>query len=566
MRLFFSNTVTSCPTRASCCAAASPAGPEPTTATFLPVLAAGGRGTTQPSAQARSMIACSIDLMPTASSLMLSVHAASHGAGQIRPVNSGKLLVLCSVSIAARQSSRYTRSLKSGIRLLTGQPWMQNGVPQSMQRAPWRCACSVRSPRTNSLKFFTRVATGSQSSSMRSNSGNPVILPMLVGSWLLRRCDRLRVRTGLADRLHGLARRGHLAERAPVFVREDLNEARSRGVPVVDDLARTQASGPGVVLLDQRAQQVLVGLAAVPEAAVDRRLLFGARQHLLERDHRGVAAAGELAVLVPDVGDAARHPGGEVAPGASEHDRGAAGHVLAAVVAGALDDGGRTRQPHREALAGDAAEERLAAGRTVQRGVADDDVRGRVAAEVDRRPHDDAPARQPFAGVVVGVADQVQRDPPGEEGAEALSAHAFGLDEDRVVGQPFRAPADQLAREHRADRAVDVAHALHELHRLAALDRRPAFLDQLDVERALQAVLLHVDMAARQLRRQLRLVEDAAEVQAARLPVRDALLRVEQVRAAEQVVEPADAQLRHDAARLLGDEEEVIDDVLGLAS
>jgi hypothetical protein len=55
-----------------------------------------GCGLTQPSAQARSMIACSIDLMPTASSLTLSVHAASHGAGQTRPVNSGKLLVECS--------------------------------------------------------------------------------------------------------------------------------------------------------------------------------------------------------------------------------------------------------------------------------------------------------------------------------------------------------------------------------------------------------------------------------------------------------------------------------------
>ena len=49
------------------------------------------------------MIACSIDLMPTASLLMFSVQAASQGAGQMRPVNSGKLLVECSTSIAARQ-------------------------------------------------------------------------------------------------------------------------------------------------------------------------------------------------------------------------------------------------------------------------------------------------------------------------------------------------------------------------------------------------------------------------------------------------------------------------------
>jgi hypothetical protein len=34
----------------------------------------------------------------------LSVQAASQGAGQMRPVNSGKLLVLCSTSIAFFQS------------------------------------------------------------------------------------------------------------------------------------------------------------------------------------------------------------------------------------------------------------------------------------------------------------------------------------------------------------------------------------------------------------------------------------------------------------------------------
>jgi hypothetical protein len=97
------------------------------------------------------MMACSIDLMPTASSLTLSVQAASQGAGQMRPVNSGKLLVLCSTSIAFFQSPRYTRSLKSGMMLLTGQPLLQNGVPQSMQRAPCTLACAVIRPMTNSL-------------------------------------------------------------------------------------------------------------------------------------------------------------------------------------------------------------------------------------------------------------------------------------------------------------------------------------------------------------------------------------------------------------------------------
>ena len=73
---------------------------------------------------------------------MRRTQASSHGAGHTRPVNSGKLLVECSASIADLQSWRYTRSFQSGMMLLTGQPLMQNGMPQSMQRAPWMPAAS----------------------------------------------------------------------------------------------------------------------------------------------------------------------------------------------------------------------------------------------------------------------------------------------------------------------------------------------------------------------------------------------------------------------------------------
>jgi hypothetical protein len=48
------------------------------------------------------MILCSIDLMPTGVVVDAQVQADSHGAGQMRPVNSGKLLVECRLSSAAR--------------------------------------------------------------------------------------------------------------------------------------------------------------------------------------------------------------------------------------------------------------------------------------------------------------------------------------------------------------------------------------------------------------------------------------------------------------------------------
>ena len=104
------------------------------------------------------------------------------------------------------------------------------------------------------------------------------------------------------------------------------------------------------------------------------RLLLGRRGDRLERHHRHVAAAREAAVLVEHVGDAARHAGGEIAPGLAEHDDDAAGHVFAAMVAGAFDDRDGAGVAHREALAGDAAEIALAGDRAVQHGVADDDV------------------------------------------------------------------------------------------------------------------------------------------------------------------------------------------------
>ena len=66
-----------------------------------PVSDSGGCGVIHPASQARSTIATSTCLMVTGSALMPSTQAASHGAGHNRPVNSGKLLVACSLSMAS---------------------------------------------------------------------------------------------------------------------------------------------------------------------------------------------------------------------------------------------------------------------------------------------------------------------------------------------------------------------------------------------------------------------------------------------------------------------------------
>ena len=139
-------------------------------------------------------------------------------------------------------------------------------------------------------------------------------------------------------------------------------------------------------------------------------------------------------------GHAAGHAGAEVAAGRAEDDDPAAGHVLAAVVADALDHGDGPGVAHAEALAHHAPDEDLAAGGAVEDDVAGDDVllgherRGGVG----RRAQDEPAAREALADVVVGVALEAQGDAAGQEGAEALAGRAGEGDGDGVVGQARR--------------------------------------------------------------------------------------------------------------------------------
>ena len=127
---------------------------------------------------------------------------------------------------------------------------------------------------------------------------------------------------------------------------------------MVEQFARTLAAGPAVVVFQHLLELGFVGLVAVPGGTRHGGHLLVAGQDAFERDHGQVAAGVELAVFVVHVGHAAAHAGGEVASGLAQHHHGAAGHVFAAMVARAFDDGGGTRQAHGKALTGDAAESR----------------------------------------------------------------------------------------------------------------------------------------------------------------------------------------------------------------
>src|SRR3954462_11805105 len=147
-----------------------------------------------------------------------------------------------------------------------------------------------------------------------------------------------------------------------------------------------------------------------------------------------------VAVEVQDVRDATGHAGREVAAGRAENDGPATGHVLTAVVADTLDDRGGAGVADAEALADDAADEHLAGGGAVQDDVAGDDLLLGGERRVGGRPYGDPATGQSLADVVVGVADQAQRDPARDEGAERLPGRTGERDVDRVVGQPVGPP------------------------------------------------------------------------------------------------------------------------------
>ncbi len=127
------------------------------------------------------------------------------------------------------------------------------------------------------------------------------------------------------------------------------------------------------------------------------------------------------------------------------------------------------------------------------------------APRLARRIDDDAPAREPLAGVIVGLAFELEGDAAREPGAEALARGALEFHVDGAVGQPFVAvDLGDLAREHGAGGAVGIADRRLDPDLGAAVDRGARLDDQLAVEHLGDAVVLRlafVDLHARSRRR-----------------------------------------------------------------
>src|SRR6266566_9757401 len=182
--------------------------------------------------------------------------------------------------------------------------------------------------------------------------------------------------------------------------RHDLAESVERLFPARQHLGRDLASGPAVMLLDQRAQLM----------------------RILARD---LARHYAVHVQLPPfdrISDAAGHPGASVPADRAQRHRDTAGHVLAEVIARALDHRDRARVAHAEALAHTARDEEPAAGGAVGDRVAGKHRLGRrvVREGLDR----DHPAAHALADVVLGLAFERELDVAIEKRSKALPGAA----------------------------------------------------------------------------------------------------------------------------------------------
>ena len=111
-------------------------GPLPTTATRLPVLRVDDDRRDQPSSHA-AVDDLDLDLLDRDRRLVDAEHARGFARRRAQPAGElGEVVGRVQALDRRVPTSRYTRSFHSGMRFPSGQPVWQNGMPQSMQRAP----------------------------------------------------------------------------------------------------------------------------------------------------------------------------------------------------------------------------------------------------------------------------------------------------------------------------------------------------------------------------------------------------------------------------------------------
>ena len=129
----------------------------------------------------------------------------------------------------------------------------------------------------------------------------------------------------------------------------------------------------------------------------------------------------EAATLIEDEGHPTGHAGGHVATGAAQHHHHATGHVLAAVVAGALHHSFGTAIAHTKALTGTAQGEQLTTSGAIEAGIAQDYLVARVV-DAGGRHNGEAATVEALAHIVVCFTHQAHIHALKHKGPETLTS------------------------------------------------------------------------------------------------------------------------------------------------
>ena len=272
-------------------------------------------------------------------------------------------------------------------------------------------------------------------------------------------------------------------------------------------------------------------------------------------------------VRIEHVGGSPGHARGKVPPHVSQHHDRTRGHVLAAMVAHALNDRAGSAVAHGKALSRPPRGKQPAAGGAIEDGIAEDDVPiGHAHQRPGRPDHDDA-ARHPFADIIVGFPLQHQGYARHTEGTEALPGGTGELKGDRSIreaGVPVR--FSDHARHPGPDRAVGVADGRTQPDRPSLRSRRGDLANDLRVEVGVLGPVVawgHVPAGPCPLR--IGVAQDELEIHTRRFGVVSRLWP-EQIHAADDFLDRPGAELGQDLTDLGGHGAQVGDDHLGRAA
>ena len=137
---------------------------------------------------------------------------------------------------------------------------------------------------------------------------------------------------------------------------------------------------------------------------------------------------------------------------------------------------------------------------------------------------------------------------------------------DRACGEPVRAnAADDFACQHRSKRAVDVADLAFDDDWLAVRECRFGLGDNTNVDLAREHVVLCAAANRRRVVGETGVRDDRREIEALE-PGWAVGALAQEIAAANQLIDRANTDFGHQLAKVLGDEEEVADDLVGGAT